>query len=306
MNIIPRKSLWLGISLALVVPSLIVFFVYGLRLSADFTEGSLLSFKLIEKPETHQEQVRENLLSFSPSKEEEKITTVDLKQATDGTFIARLRRLSPENSEALLAHLKKNLGNFELKELRDISPFYAKTFRTKAINAVLAASVVILLYITFAFRKVSRGISSWKLGLSAVVSLLQNVIIVVGVFVLLGVLYKVEIDALFITALLSIMGFSIHDTIVVFDRFRENFLHKEYHETIDDVAERSVHQTIARSINISVTALLVLIPMMVYGAPEIFYFVLALALGIIVGTYSSIFVATPLLTILQSHEKTSS
>lgn len=294
MKIIPKKFLWLSISLAMVVPAVIGFLLFGFRLSADFSEGSLFAFRFLSTEKTvSSEDVKNTILTLESG--------VDLKVSSDGTFIMRLKRLSEEASEKLLSTIKKNHGDFELKVARDVSPFFAKTFRTRAINAVIVASVMILLYITFAFRKVSRGIASWKLGLSAVIALLHDVFIIIGIFVYLGVFFEIEIDALFITALLSVMGFSVHDTIVVFDRFRENLLKKEYQESLDDVAERSIQQTLARSINISVSAMLVLIPILVLGANEIFYFVLALALGIIVGTYSSIFVATPLLTLFQKN-----
>lgn len=306
MRIVPHKTIWLGISAVMVVVSVLAIFAYGFRLSADFTEGTLYALKFqtaTDTAEVTKEQFQNAVGSFQPKEGQEPIEGVELKQGNDGSFILKLRRLESEESADFLTHLEKELGSFDVLQARDVSPIYAQSFRNKAILALFLASLGIILYITFAFRKVSRGIKSWKLGVAAVIALLHDVIIMVGIFVILGHFYGVEMDILFITALLSVMGFSVHDTIVVFDRVRENLLHKNYQETFEEVAERSVQQTIARSINISVTAFLVLIPMLFLGASEIYHFTLALIIGIIVGTYSSIFVATPILTYFEKGEK---
>jgi|CXWL01.1.fsa_nt_gi preprotein translocase subunit SecF len=303
MRIVPHKKLWLGISVAMVVVSILAVLVYGFRLSADFTEGTLYALKFTGEQSTTKDQFRAGIDSFKPKEGQEPIEGLELKEGTDRTFILKLRRLETEESQDFLTHLEKELGKFELLQSRDVSPIYAQTFRNKALFALFLASLGIILYITFAFRKVSRGIKSWKLGIAAVIALLHDVISMVGIFVILGHFFGVEMDVLFITALLSVMGFSVHDTIVVFDRVRENLLHKHYQETFEEVAERSVQQTLARSINISFSALLVLVPMLFLGASEIYYFTLALIIGITIGTYSSIFVATPLLTYFEKGEK---
>lgn len=307
MRIVPHKKIWLGISAVMVIVSVLAIFAYGFRLSADFTEGTLyaLKFKNTTEDATDitKEQFRSAVESFVPGEGQEPIEGIEIKEGNDGSFILKLRRLGSEESEDFLAHLEKELGSFDVLQARDVSPVYAQAFKNKAILALFLASLGIILYITFAFRKVSRGIKSWKLGVAAVIALLHDVISVVGIFVILGHFFGVEMDVLFVTALLSVMGFSIHDTIVVFDRVRENLLHKHYQETFEEVAERSVQQTLARSINIFITAFLVLIPMLFIGATEIFYFTLALIIGITIGTYSSIFVASPLLTYFEKGEK---
>lgn len=300
MRIIPHRTFWLTFSALMVVPSVIGLLLFGLKFSADFTEGTLLSFRFKaedEKPVT-QEMLRNGIASFAPISGE-KLSAFDLKKGSNGVFILRVRRLVEDESDLLLTTVKKQVGDFDVLESRNVSPVYAKSFRNRALLAVLAASIMIILYITYAFRQVSRGISSWKLGVSAVIALVHDTMIVMGIFAFLGHYFSVEVDALFITAILSVMGYSVHDTIIVFDRVRENVLHKSYHESFGEVAERALHQTMARSINTSLSTLLVLLPLLLLGASEIFYFVLALTLGIVVGTYSSIFVATPLLTIFQ-------
>lgn len=303
MNIIAHRKIWLSFSGILFAISVFSFLIFGLKLSADFTEGTLLSLKFTQEKEkpVAQEEFRKSLESFKPS-EKETLSGFDLKKSSDGTFILRLKRLSPEVSDAFLAHIKNKNGEFELLQSRNVSPLFAQKFRNNALLAIFAASIMIVLYITFAFRKVSRGIKSWKLGISAILALIHDVTITVGLFVLLGVFLGIEIDILFITALLSIMGFSVHDTIVVFDRVRENLLTKHYQEQFEETAEKAIQQTLARSINTSFSAVLVLIPLMIFGASEIFYFALAMTFGIIIGTYSSIFVATPLLIYFQKSE----
>lgn len=298
MKFIPHRKFWLSISFIMVIPSVLAILFIPYRLSPDFTEGTFLSF---HAPKTPQESVHDTISGFRTSAGENMIS-VDLKQSSEDLYLLRIKRLSTEDLEGLLAKFQQSFPEFQLKESRDISPVFAKQFRNRALKAVAAASFVILLYITFAFRKVSRGIRSWKLGVSAIIALLHDVLIIFGIYIYLGVFFNAEIDALFITALLSVMGYSVHDTIVVFDRVRENLLKKHYQESFDDVAERSIHQTLARSINTSLTSFIVLIPLIFFGASEIFYFALSLALGIAVGTYSSLFVATPLLTVFQKSE----
>jgi preprotein translocase subunit SecF len=314
MKIIPNKTIWLSISGLLMAASIVAMMVYGFRLSADFAEGSLIGLQFKEQTtettqpdagvlEVSQETFRETLNAYTPAEGQESITGYDLKKSPDGQFILRTRRLPEEQKDSLLQYIRLSLGEFDILQSRDVSPLFAKAFRDRALLAIFAASIMIICYITFAFRKVSRGIKSWKLGVAAVLALIHNIVIITGIFVVLGHLFQVEMDILFITALLSIMGYSIHDTIVVFDRVRENLLKKNHQDSFEQVAEKSVQQTLARSINTTFTTLLVLIPLLLWGATEIFNFVLALSMGFVIGTYSSIFIATPLLTYFEKAER---
>ena len=323
---------------SLVLFSVVVFFIFGLKLSADFTEGTLLAIKFkqpvaeelkdsdkaadeaaVVETETADEeaevaaagktlsdiskdQVQSVVESFKRADGLGNIGKIDVKKSSDGIIFIKLGRLEDGEADLLLNDITTKLGDFEILQSRNVSPIYAKTFRDKAVLAIAVSLVMIILYITFAFRKVSRGIKSWKLGIAAIIALFHDVSIVVGVFVILGVIKGVEVDALFITAILSVLGISINDTIVVFDRVRENLLIKHYTDSFEVVVEKSVQQTLARSINTSFTIILVLTSLLIFGASEIFYFVLALAAGVFVGTYSSIFVATPLLTYFQKSE----
>ncbi len=315
MKIVPYKSFWLGLSTILVVSSIAIIATFGLKLSADFTEGTLIALNYTEQvaegeggDEAPVDLVEEKanldaaLASFEPGEGQEALGDVEIKTGTDGTYIMKMRRLAEGQDEALLSHIRAEAGDFDLIQSRDVSPVFAETFKQNAIEALLAAVIAIVLYITFAFRKVSRGIASWKLGVSAIFALVHDVLIIVALFSLLGVYYQVEVDALFITALLSVLGFSVNDTIVVFDRVRENLLKKKHDESFDDVAEKSLHQTMGRSLNTSFSTFVVLACLLFLGANEVYYFVLALICGVGVGTYSSIFLATPLLSLFHGKD----
>ncbi len=157
------------------------------------------------------------------------------------------------------------------------------------------ATLMIVLYIAFAFRRIPRELSPWRFGVSAILALIHDILIVVGVFVILGRFLDIEMDSLFITALLTIMGFSVHDTIVVFDRIRENLRFRGENESLSETANKALNQTMARSVNTSLSTLITIVALLLLGPESIRYFVLALALGIVAGTYSSIFIASPIL-----------
>ena len=168
--------------------------------------------------------------------------------------------------------------------------------KSKAVKSIIIVLLFIVFYIAYAFRKISKPVASWKYGISAIVALTHDILIITGVFAVLGHFMRVEVDSLFVTALLTILGFSIHDTIVTFDRTREN-LFKNDDKPFEEIVNISVNQTIVRSLNTSVTTLFVLLAIYIFGGESIKNFVLALILGVIIGTYSSIFVASPLLVI---------
>ena len=190
--------------------------------------------------------------------------------------------------------METELGSFEQALLTTIGPVVSSDLIRQALVLILVGSLGILLWITFRFHDV-------KFGAAALVALLHDVLVVVGVFAILGTFFRVEIDALFVTAMLTVIGFSVHDTIVVFDRVREN---KARHagEPFDDIVNHSILQTLGRSILTSFTVVLTLMALLLFGGPSIRYFVLALLIGIVSGTYSSIFNASPLLVVWQNWE----
>ena len=196
--------------------------------------------------------------------------------------------------------MKKNAPEFSEKRFDAIGPTIGQELKRKSIYAIIFVLVLIVLYIAWAFRKVSKPIASWKYGVVAVTALFHDVLIPTGLFSVLGKFAGAEVDTLFVTALLTILGFSVHDTIVVFDRVREN-LRNSLGRGVDfsAIVEQSIKETIVRSINTSLTVILSLLAVFLFGGESIRYFTLTLIIGVVIGTYSSIFIASPLLVTWQ-------
>ncbi len=222
---------------------------------------------------------------------------------SDDGYIIKLKYLSQTTHDNFKKELEAKLGKFEQTRFTTVGPTIGDTMKYRAIVALGVALFMIVFYIAFAFRKIPRQYSAWRFGGCAIVALAHDVLIATGIFAILGHYMNVEIDALFITALLTILGFSVHDTIVVFDRVRENLRTKDSKEKFSETANKALTQTMARSVNTSVSTLITLLALYILGSPSIEWFVLALIIGTIVGTYSSIFTASPVL--VAWHEKAS-
>ena len=190
--------------------------------------------------------------------------------------------------------LQKKVGNFKQEEFETIGPVIGSETALNALKAIVLASALIVVYIAWSFRKVPKPASSWRFGLCAVVALIHDALLLIGIFSILGHFFHVEIDSLFVTAVLTVIGFSVHDTIVVFDRVRENLI-KHGSSNFATTVNNSILQTLNRSLNTSLTAVIVLFTLLIFGGESIRWFVVALLIGIISGTYSSIFNAAPLL-----------
>jgi len=212
----------------------------------------------------------------------------------ENSFIIRTKPLEQEKIKGITKSLKDKYESVEERRVEFVGPIISKELQNKAFIALSLASIAIVLYIAFSFRKVPKPASSLRFGICAIVALLHDVLLVVGIFAILGKFLRVEVDSLFVTALLTIIGFSVHDTIVVFDRIRENLI-KNMGKKFTEIANVSVVQTLARSLNTSLTVVFVLTALLLFGGETIKWFVVALLIGIISGTYSSIFNATALL-----------
>ena len=228
--------------------------------------------------------------------EEQKIEVGSIQQSGEKTYLLRLKPINKDQNQKLQEELNKKYGKVEELRFETVGPAVGAETTQNAVKAVIVASVAIVIYVALAFRKIPKPYSSIKFGICAVVSLIHDVLVVVGLFSIFGHFLKVEIDALFITALLTIMGFTVHDTIVVFDRIREN-LGKMSGKTFSDVVNESIIQTLARSLSTSLTVLFTLLALFLFGGESIKWFVVALLIGITSGTYSSIFNAAPLLVV---------
>lgn len=289
LQIIKNRKYPYLLSGILILASILSLVAWGLKPGLDFTGGSLLEVSFSqERPAVAEVSSALNPLNFGE---------LVIQPSGEKNIIIKSRAISEDEHQAAISSLKKVAGEGnELSEIRfdSIGPVIGKELLQKSIVMLIIASLAIIAYIAYAFRKVSRPLASWKYGTAAVIALLHDVLIITGIFSILGHFWGIEVDSLFITALLTIIGFSVHDTIVVFDRTREN-LSKFYSGRFDEVVNDSINQTLARSINTSLTTLLVLLALLFFGGDSIKNFTLALSLGIIVGTYSSIFVASPLI-----------
>jgi len=282
-----RKILY-SISLFLVIGSFIVLGVWGLNIGIDFTGGSLIEVKF--------SQVVPELVNIQNSLTPENLGTINLQPGEDNTLLLRLRSLSTDEHIKLLGDLKTSFPDQQIDELRyeTIGPIIGSELKRKALYAISVSLIFIISYIAYSFRKVSYPVKSWKYGVTAILAMMHDLIIVCGVFSLLGRFFSYEVNILFITALLTTLGYSINDTIVVFDRTREN-LNKNKNENFAVIVNNALNQTLTRSINTGFNTILVLISIFLFGGDSMKEFVLALILGFSVGTFSSIALASPLL-----------
>ena len=290
LDIIGRKNWYFGFSLLIMVPGLIFLLLFGLNPSIDFTGGSRLTVDFKSKVSDNDGQRISRILS----NENVKVYTVE---RSNKSVLVRTRPMNEKENTKFQNDLSKNIKDAKETSFETIGPTIGKETTINAIKAVVIASILIVLYIAWSFRKVPKPASGFRFGVSAVIALIHDVLVLVGVFAILGKLFGVEVDSLFVTAVLTVIGFSVHDTIVVFDRIREN-LRRET-APFPQVVNDSILQTIDRSLNTSLTVLLVLFALLLFGGESIRWFVVALLVGVTSGTYSSIFNASPILVVWQ-------
>lgn len=288
MDIVGKRRIFLLISAIATGICLLSILIFGFKLSIEFTGGSKLEIASADNKVIDVNKVKTVATN-------EKIKIVTITKNTDKDLLIRTDTISDGKKNEFLARLTDEGLNVKEKSFNTLGPIIGGETRNNALKAIGLAIVAITLYIAFAFRHVSKPISSWKFGISAIIALVHDVLIVVGVFSMLGALFNVEVDTLFITAVLTIMGFSVHDTIVVFDRIRENLLKNVRNLTFEQVVNLSFNETLARSLNTSLTVVLVLFALLLFGGASVRWFIVAFLVGIITGTYSSIFIASAVL-----------
>ena len=291
MDIIGKKNLYFLISFLIIIPGIIALVLWGLNLSIDFTGGSriTLSIKNVQS-QNAVEVIRKNL-------EKDKIKIASIEKSNNLIFV-RTQPLDQKQNDKFVNDLKKEIKEFKEEEFETIGPTIGAETTSNAAKAAILASLLIVLYITWSFRKIPKPASSFRFGICAIIALIHDVLVVVGVFAIFGHFFGVEVDSLFVTAVLTVIGFSVHDTIVVFDRIREN-LKRMSSSSFSTVVNDSILQTLDRSLNTSLTVVLVLLALLLFGGESIKWFVVALLIGVISGTYSSIFNASPLLVLWQ-------
>jgi preprotein translocase subunit SecF len=295
MFVIKNKKIFIGISTILVLISVVLLFVFPLQVGIDFKGGALTEVVYkTSRPMQSDLDAAFKALNFG---------SVLIQPTGDLGYIVKSLDLNEVQHSLLLKTLSQNgKSPLEEKNFNSIGPSVGQELTRKAIIAIVLVSLGIILFIAFAFRKVSRPVSSWKYGLMAVVSLLHDVIIPIGLFTLLSHFYGAEVDTLFVVAALTILGLSVSDTIVIFDRIREN-LKNRTENSFSHTVGKSLDQSYMRSIFTSLTVIIVLLSLFFFGPESTKYFALMLTAGMFFGTYSSIFLASPLLVLIEEMQK---
>jgi preprotein translocase subunit SecF len=292
MWVVNYRKIFYSVSIILVIASVFAMIFWGLKPGIDFTGGTLIE---VDYPSGRPEQtlVTSGLSAIDKA--------VSVRPSGQNGYIVRMKEVNQEEKLAVMNVLSENGKNSMVEKTFDsIGPVLGAEAMRKSLVSIILVILGIVLYITFAFRKVSEPVKSWKYGLVAIIALVHDVIIPTGLFAVLGHYLGYEVDTLFVTALLVILGFSVHDTIVVFDRVRENLRHSLGHKSFSSIVGESISQTFTRSINTSLTTLIALIVLYFVGGSITEHFSLALIVGIAAGTYSSIFIGSPLLVTLEA------
>lgn len=280
------------VSVLLVVVSVVLFYVPGPVLSIEFTGGTLMELELPEG-KTRQD-LSGSLESFT--QEGVDVKEASLSQTRTGTWLVRMQTLDTAEHTAMLAHLNESIGSVKELQYTTIGPTVGSSLKRNAFWALFAAGIAIVIYLAAAFRKIPKSMSPWTFGISAIIAVIHDIVITVGIFTILSRYTSFQIDTLFVTALLSIMGYSVSDTIVIFDRIRDNLIEGGKRiDNFEQVADSSLWQSFSRTINTGLCALIMLFCLFFLGSESIRWFMLALIVGTFIGTYSSFFVATPLL-----------
>lgn len=299
MLIVKYRKIYFTISAVLIALALGAILFFGLNFGVDFTGGTLIEARY-EQDQPDKASVESALAAFG-------LESVSVRPAGDTSYILRTSVLSDEQRGALPELLALNGEHpVSIERFTEIGPTIGQELRNKAFIALGLVSLAIILYIAFTFRGVSRPVSSWIYGIIAIVALLFDTLIPVGVFATLGHFFGAQVDTLFVMALLAILGYSVNDTIVVFDRVRENLSRNKERgrkEEFSLTVGKSLNQTYVRSINTSLTTLFVLLALFFLGPEATRDFALVLMVGVIAGTYSSLALASPLLVWVERRKK---
>lgn len=305
MWITKNRKIFYTLSIILVTASITALAVWGLKLGIDFKGGSSVEFQYKEaRPSLEVVKAQIDSLKFEPTI----VGSYSLVPAGDKGYVMNMRTVTEQERANLISAISSNVANpIEVKKFNSVGPTLGKEASIKSLISIILVVLCIVLFLTFAFRKVSQPVASWKYGVISIVALCHDILIPAGIFAVLGNFYHgFEIDTLFVTAILVILGFSIHDTIVVFDRVRENLRNNngiKNPKTFEEIVGASISQTFVRSINTSLTTLLAILVVYLVGPIATKNFALTLLVGIFFGTYSSIFIGSNLLVTVEKWQQ---
>lgn len=296
MNIKQNQHLLFILPVFFAMLSIIAIVVWGLRPGIDLAGGSMLQVNYDTRPQIEMLNSELSALGYGE---------VRVQHSGEQGLILRQRELTQEEKQKIMEVLS-TFGTATEVQFNSVGPSIGEEIVEKSWWAIILVSLSIVAFIAFAFRHVSKPVASWKYGMVAIVTLLHDILIPTGLFAYLGYARGAEVGVFFIVAILTTLGISINDTIVVFDRIRENLrLNEEHHqkEKFGDVVWKSITQTLARSVNTSVTVIVMLIALFVWGPDSTKDFSLTLIVGMVAGTYSSIALASPMLVYLEKWQK---
>lgn len=276
------------ISLVLTVVAIVLVAIFGLRLGVDFRGGAVMEIKF-EKVRPAVSELNYLVGGISG------IQSVSASHLGEHETILRLNSVDESTHQAILSVIRSKYGEVAENKFDSIGPAIGQELKSKSITAIIVLLFAVVTYIAFVFRKLSSVLSPWAMGAAAVSAMVHDVLIPMGLFAYLGHFYGIEVTAVFVAGALTILGYSISDSVVVFDRVRENVIRFGKSENFANLVHKSILQTLVRSVNTTVTTVLALAAIFFFGGESIKYFALALAVGIISGSYSSIFVASPIL-----------
>lgn len=282
-----KRKLYFIISSILVIASILLIIFLKPKIGIDFAGGTLLELDF--KEPISKEVLTEKI------ENQDYIETTTIQSTGDSQYLIRTNNLSKEETDRLNSHINDEVGEYTEIRLESVGPTISNDTTNKAIIAIVIASIAIILYISYAFRSIPKPASSWRFGVTAIIALIHDILITVGIFVLLGYFLGFEINSLFIVAMLTILGYSVNDTIVIFDRIRENLKTQSNSKSFSYIVNESLTQSITRSLNTSITLVIVLLSLLFLGGESIRQFISLLLIGTIIGTYSSIFLAPPIL-----------
>ncbi len=292
LQIVQKRYLFFGLSLLVIIPGMLALLVWGFHLAIDFTGGSLLEVRFESGHTPDPDQVLAIYSTFGYGDSQ-----VETTSSSD--MIVRSKDMDQAKANEIVAEMAKRFeGQVTIQRFDTVGPAVGQEVASRAAGAVVLAAIGILLYITYSFRGVQHA---FRYGVSAIIAMLHDVAVVVGIEAILGHFLHWEVDALFLTALLTVIGFSVHDTIVVFDRIRENAANYR-RLPFETVVNHSIVQTLDRSLNTQLTVLLTLFALALFGGETIRHFVIILLVGVFSGTYSSIFNASPILVVWENRE----
>lgn len=284
----PVYKIMFFFSAALTVLAIVLVAVFGLRLGVDFKGGSVMEVVFsVQRPSSGELRA---IISSIPG-----VADVNVSPIADRGALIKLNDISEQAHQEILGVLSDKFGEITENRFDSIGPTIGKELKNKSITAIVILLLAVVVYIAIVFRKLSQVLSPWAMGFAAVAALVHDVLVPAGLFAFLGYYLNIEITAVFLAAALTILGYSISDSVVVFDRVRENVLRFGAKENFEETVHRSIMQTIVRSINTTFTTLLSLAAICFFGGESVKYFALALMVGIFSGTYSSIFIASPIL-----------